>query len=66
MAIRKKTVKKSTKKKVDSGTIIADDIETIVNKLDKLYYEKPAGYFGYMATCASKMSVGPHEVDDND
>jgi hypothetical protein len=34
-----------------------DEVETFITKLDKLYYEKPAGYFAYLAVCGSATKL---------
>lgn len=56
----------------DQPDTLDREVERFINTLDKLYKEKPAGYFGYLAICGSAMrlsdftSRGKTEPKDDD
>ncbi len=56
---RKKLAKpaSSTKAAASQDVHLHDQVETFIHKLDKLYYEKPAGYFAYLAVCGSATKL---------
>ena len=52
--------------KVPPSTLSPERVKAFIDfieKLDKLYYEKPAGFAAYMATCQSHFS-GHMRVSD--
>jgi Coenzyme PQQ synthesis protein D (PqqD) len=46
------------KQKTQSRSVDAKKVKEFVETLDKLAYEKPAGFAAYMATCMSATTTG--------
>ncbi len=45
------------KEKTQSNELNIDKVVEFINTIDKLYYEKPAGYLAYLHTCQSATSL---------
>ena len=50
----------------ESNIVNAAETAKFIEQLDKMYREKPAGFFAYITTCQSAMKIANlEETDEN-